>query len=571
MLNSFKNLLFSFIFFLLMNCNPKSNYEDNSNGTFIPQVNTNNKPIKNLPNKIFVQEKKDMIQLEVSKKFNEHKRKTANNNIKVFYGEAEIIIPKGHNYYVDKEGKVLIGWHGSYNPPYGMDGRSIFDYIETITTQQILKNLNIKKLKIDNIGGTSLVNYSLFSNFNKDQKKALVIKKCNENYIINKTVGAMIGMAIGDSVGAPLEFISITELGPNQKSKFDFKTGIYSNEKNKFKLKRGQWTDDASMGLCMADSLIVNKGYNGSDIRTRFWNWWNNGYNNAFRKDNTRYKGSIGLGGNISKSLELNSNEKPSDKFHPIHTKPPYYKDDSGNGSLMRLAPIPIFYKNDIKKAIEMSKESSYATHPGYTAAEACGLLGFIIVKAINRDRNDKTNIKEFLEKTLNEYLKILEKEDEKYSTGGPAEVNKSQGINNVIRLIKSKEKENSKEYCWNWKCNTDEYKDKIKKSYYLRNQDGNYNGYPVSDTYWGSFCIDGFAMALNAIYNSDSFGLAIQNAVNLLGDADSTGSIAGQIAGAFYGFNSIYKNDKQKKLYQNISHWDDWEIPLRAVIFNEI
>lgn len=54
---------------------------------------------------------------------------------------------------------------------------------------------------------------------------------------------------------------------------------------NKFFLQMGQWTDDCSMGLTIADSLIVKRAYDGSDIRMRFWNWWNCGYCNAFRKD----------------------------------------------------------------------------------------------------------------------------------------------------------------------------------------------------------------------------------------------------------------------------------------------
>ncbi|MCP3659630.1 MAG: hypothetical protein GY830_04640 [Bacteroidetes bacterium] len=440
-----------------------------------------------------------------------------------------------------------------------------------ITSSEILKNLNIQNLKIDNkiISNTSLVDYSLFSNFTKEQKKELVLNKCKDNKI-NKCVGVMLGMALGDSIGAPLEFRSIEELGPNQKSKFDYKNtkNQYHNKSNKFKVKRGQWTDDASMGLCMADSLIINKGFNGSDIRIRFWNWWNKGYNNAFRNDKSRTLGrsSIGLGGNISKSLNLIPNQNPSEKFHPAYNEPPYYRDDSGNGSLMRLAPIPMHYCKDINEAVEMSKKSSYTTHPGHTAAEACGLLGFIIVKAINNTK--KLDIKTFIDHTLKEYLEILEKEMREVYDGGDVSLfNKSWGVVNVIKLIKSDQKEDSKEYCWNWRTDIETYKKSILKSYKTRKDDGDYNGYPVSDTYWGSFCIDGLAMALNAVYNSNNLLSAIQNAVNFLGDADSTGSIAGQIAGTFYGFNETYLNPNQKQFIENVSKWDDWEIGLRGVL----
>merc|ERR1719232_1799142 len=110
----------------------------------------------------------------------------------------------------------------------------------------------------------------------------------------------MVGMGVGDFLGAPLEFLPATSAAGEHR--FDVSTMTYHAELNKFGLKRGQWTDDSSMGLCMADSLITLQAYDGSDIRVRFWNWWNNGYNNAFRNEPGR-TGSVGLGGNISKSL----------------------------------------------------------------------------------------------------------------------------------------------------------------------------------------------------------------------------------------------------------------------------
>merc|ERR1711959_497917 len=107
----------------------------------------------------------------------------------------------------------------------------------------------------------------------------------------------------------------------------------FTDPANQFQLALGQWTDDASMGLCMADSLIMTRGYNGSDIRKRFWNWWNRGYCNAFRKDPRRNR-SVGLGGNISQSLySCEPGVEPSPKYNALN-------NDSGNGSLMRLAPV---------------------------------------------------------------------------------------------------------------------------------------------------------------------------------------------------------------------------------------
>ena len=60
--------------------------------------------------------------------------------------------------------------------------------------------------------------------------------------------------------------------------------------------------------------------------------------NNAFKNDPSRFQqSSIGLGGNISQSLYMEKNKIPNPRFIVNHNK-----DDSGNGSLMRLSAISI-------------------------------------------------------------------------------------------------------------------------------------------------------------------------------------------------------------------------------------
>lgn len=96
----------------------------------------------------------------------------------------------------------------------------------------------------------------------------------------------MVGMPIADAVGAPLEFTPVNMAGALHR--FDRATMTYEGPSNRFRLLPGQWTDDASMGFCIADSLIVRREYDGSDMRVRFHNWWTGGYNNAFRNDKAR-------------------------------------------------------------------------------------------------------------------------------------------------------------------------------------------------------------------------------------------------------------------------------------------
>jgi len=72
--------------------------------------------------------------------------------------------------------------------------------------------------------------------------------------------------------------------------------------------------------------------------------------------------------------------------------------------------------------------------------------------------------------------------------------------------------------------------------------------------------------MAMWSVYHTKSFDEAIQRSINLLGDADSTGSIAGQIAGALYGYSSIHS-----QFIQWQSRWDEHEFAVRAVLLYEL
>merc|ERR550537_1715288 len=167
--------------------------------------------------------------------------------------------------------------------------------------------------------------------------------------------GANIGSSSFDVKN--LEFIPPTTSDPRAHAPACF-SGSYLN---RFALHMGQWTYDCSMSLCIADSLLVKQRYDGSDIRIRFWNWWNKGYCNAFGKEAAqgRPRSSVGLGGNISKSIfSMREQETPTPRFESSG-------EDSGNGSLMRLAPVAIFYSGDERLCMDYARESSYTTHPG--------------------------------------------------------------------------------------------------------------------------------------------------------------------------------------------------------------
>ncbi len=111
------------------------------------------------------------------------------------------------------------------------------------------------------------------------------------------------------------------------------------------------------MALAMANSLVIsNFKFDPVNIRYMFHLWLKHGLSNGGRPR------SIGLGGNIAISMsefidDQESYTDPGDGFN------------SGNGSLMRLAPIPIAFRNKPEEAADLSASSSYTTHNGVEAA----------------------------------------------------------------------------------------------------------------------------------------------------------------------------------------------------------
>ena len=117
-----------------------------------------------------------------------------------------------------------------------------------------------------------------------------------------------------------------------------------------------------------------------------------------------------------------------------------------------------------------------------------------------------------------------------------------------------------STEVNWNWRGNNDKNSPMLEQA--MTNRGRIYNGYPNSASYFGSFCVDGLATALHACYTTTSFDEAVLTVINRYGDADTTGAIAGQLAGAFYGYKNINFGT-----IKALNQWDNGEIRLRAIL----
>jgi ADP-ribosylglycohydrolase len=279
--------------------------------------------------------------------------------------------------------------------------------------------------------------------------------------LIERYRGSLLGLAVGDALGAPLEFKSPGSFTPID----DMVRG------GSFDVMPGQWTDDTSMALCLAASLIEQQGFNPVNQLQKYVRWWREGYlssiDECFDIGNTT----------VGALLQFEKTQEP----YCGSTDP----RSAGNGSLMRLAPVPLFYAKSPLEAIEKSGESSRTTHQAATAIDACRYFGALLVGAV----------------------KGVSKEEllsERYSPiPGYWEENP------LVDKI-----------------------DEIARGSFKHRQPPEIEG--------SGYVVKSLEAALWAFYHSRSFRDGCLLAVNLGNDADTTGAVYGQLAGAFYGEREI-------------------------------
>jgi ADP-ribosyl-[dinitrogen reductase] hydrolase len=278
--------------------------------------------------------------------------------------------------------------------------------------------------------------------------------------------GALLGLAVGDALGTALEF----------KAPGTFKPITEMVGGGPFGLKPGQWTDDTSMALCLAESLIEKRGFDPRDQMDRYCRWWKEGYLSS-----TGTCFDIGITVKTALAHYLRSGEPFAGSMDPL---------TAGNGSLMRLAPVPLAFRRDFELAIHNAGESSRTTHAAPTTIDACRYFAGLLLGALE-GRSKEELLSSFF-------------------YPGPDE-----------------------EY---WKCHplSPEIAEIANSSFKQK--------HPPAIIGSG-FVVRSLEAALWAFYRSDSFRDGALRAVNLGNDADTTGAIYGQLAGAFYGANAIPKD----------------------------
>ncbi len=175
----------------------------------------------------------------------------------------------------------------------------------------------------------------------------------------DKYTGCLLGLAVGDAVGTTVEF--------KPRGSFTPLTDMVGG--GPFGLEVGQWTDDTSMALCLAHSLVQRRGFDATDQMQRYCDWMNHGYMSS----NGR---CFDIG--ITVRTALHAFERDGNPFSG--STDPY---SAGNGSIMRLAPIAMAYSPDVTAVLHYAAESSRTTHGAAECMEACRLFGVMLHLAL--------------------------------------------------------------------------------------------------------------------------------------------------------------------------------------------
>jgi len=272
---------------------------------------------------------------------------------------------------------------------------------------------------------------------------------------LDRAVGALLGLAAGDAVGTTLEFKSPGSFAP-----IDDMVGG-----GPFALRPGQWTDDTSMALCLAESILDRSGLDPADQLRRYLLWKDEGYLSS--------TGTCFDIGNTTRAALERFRRTGATVDDPV------IDGAAANGSLMRLAAVPIRYHADVEAAAEASAESSRTTHGAARPVDACRVLGAMTAALIAGRPAGEVLTPDFW-------------------TFGP--------LHPAVEAVA--------------------------RGSWQRRQPPEIRG--------SGYSVAALEAALWAVDGASSFAEAVLRAANLGDDADTTAAIAGQLAGARWGASGI-------------------------------
>lgn len=283
--------------------------------------------------------------------------------------------------------------------------------------------------------------------------------------LLDRQRGALFGLAIGDALGAAVEFMP--------RGSFPPVTGY--RDGGPHGLAPGEWTDDTSMALALADSM-AKSGWDLADQLERYVRWWREG---AYSVNGDCFD----IGGTTQVALATFMRDR-----NPL-TSGLTGERSSGNGSIMRLAPVPIKHHqlldDDVVELCRLAEQSSMTTHASSQCLSACRYLAAVLAALIRgHDR----------EAVLAADCPVLDR------------IQRIKPLDPAIAAVAA----------------------------------GSFKNKSPSEIRGSGWVVASLEAALWAFHSSSGFAEAVLKAVNLGEDADTTGAVCGQLAGACWGESGI-------------------------------
>ena len=169
------------------------------------------------------------------------------------------------------------------------------------------------------------------------------------------------GLVVGDAVGTTNEF--------QPAGSFEPITDMVGG--GVFGLEPGQWTDDTSMALCLADSLLAQGRYDSFDVMERYGRWYKEGYRSSTGT-------CFDIGNQVTRSLwDFREQQRVPTSAERTTS--------AGNGAIMRLAPVVIvgFESRDPREVVETARLSARETHFSVEAEAATEVFAALLVGAL--------------------------------------------------------------------------------------------------------------------------------------------------------------------------------------------
>ena len=280
--------------------------------------------------------------------------------------------------------------------------------------------------------------------------------------------GCLLGLAAGDALGTTLEF--------KEPGEFEPLTDMVGG--GPFDLAPGEWTDDTSMALCLAESLVAQKDFDPLHQLETYVRWYRHGHLSV--------KGRcFDIG--ITTAGALRRFEARRQQF-PGSTDP----GAAGNGSLMRLAPAPLAYAGKPEVALFVAGQSSRTTHGAAECVEACRYFAGLLLAAVSGISKEQI--------LNNNYEPAMAHFVQHPLTGKVAEI-----------------------------------------------AAGSFAAKEPPQVRGSGYVIHTLEAALWAFHRTDTFRAGALAVVNLGEDADTTGAVYGQLAGAYYGADGIPDEWREK------------------------